>query len=176
MTCLLLQLRYLYVRSQPSRLSSEQVKTDSAGQSSTARKDLLLSWAKLCFGLTESVYITPCIIFSQIFLMTKGSKASMTIYVSIVFCIYNLRTYDRESFCWVWTWNFLHEILFPCRIQNLIKNGALRGLFSFYWSILLQGFDRKSRENVQKTLLRGSSYKMPKVKYYFFGSYILYIS
>ena len=47
------------------------------------------------------------------------------------------RKYDRESFCWVRTWNFLHEILFPYRFQNLIKNVTLRGLFSFYWPILL---------------------------------------
>ena len=32
-----------------------------------------------------------------------------------------LTTYDRESFCWVRTWNFLHEILFLCRIQNFSK-------------------------------------------------------
>ena len=50
---------------------------------------------------------------------------------------------------------------FPCRIQNLIKNGTSRGMFSFYWPILLY---RKSRENVQQMLFRGSSYKMPKVK------------
>ena len=43
--------------------------------------------------------------------------------------------------------------LFPCRIQNLIKNGTLLGLFSFYWPILLQGFDSKSGENVQKLSL-----------------------
>ena len=41
------------------------------------------------------------------------------------------------------------------------------GLFSFYWPIMLQGFGRKCRENVQKTLFEGSSYKMPKVKNYF---------
>ena len=44
------------------------------------------------------------------------------------------------------------------RIQNVIQNGTLRGLFSFYWPILLQGFDRKSRENVRKTLFKGSFY------------------
>ena len=55
----------------------------------------------------------------------------------------------------------------PCRIQNLIKNGTLRGLFSFYRPILFQGFDRKSRKNMRKTLFKGSSHEMPKVKNYF---------
>ena len=52
----------------------------------------------------------------------------------------------------------------------------LEDLFSFYWPILLYGFDSKSRENVQKkTLFRGSSYKMPKVKNYFLiNMYFIY--
>ena len=54
----------------------------------------------------------------------------------------------------------------PMRIQNLIKSDTLRGLISFHCPILLEGFHRKSRENVQKTLFRGSSYKTPKVKNY----------
>ena len=41
----------------------------------------------------------------------------------------------------------------PMQNSNLIKNGTLRGLFSFYWPILLKGFDSKSRENVQKPCL-----------------------
>ena len=49
------------------------------------------------------------------------------------------------------------------------------GAFSFHWTILSEGFDRKSRENVQKTLFRGSSYKMAKVKDYFWLIYTLSI-
>ena len=48
-------------------------------------------------------------------------------------------------------------------------------LFSFYWPILLYGFDHKSRENMQKTLFRGSPYKMLKVKKLFVGNlYFIY--
>ena len=59
--------------------------------------------------------------------------------------------------------------------KSLIKNGTLRSLFSFYWPILLYNFDRKSRENVQKTPFKGSSYKMPKVETIFQLIYTLSI-
>ena len=73
------------------------------------------------------------------------------------------------------TWNFLHEILFPCRIQNLIKNGTLLGLFSFYWPILLWGFDCKSKETCKKHCLEVAP-KNAKSKRLVFGKYILYLT
>ena len=44
-------------------------------------------------------------------------------YNNIFSCFF--RTWDRESFCWVRTWNYLNEIFFPYRIQNLTKSVAL---------------------------------------------------
>ena len=59
----------------------------------------------------------------------------------------------------------------PLSMHNskLDQNGTLRGLLSFYWPILLEGFDRKSRENLQKMLFKGSSNRMAKVKKLLFG-------
>ena len=46
----------------------------------------------------------------------------------------------------------------------MISYGAC---FHFIGLLLLQDFDRKCKENVQKALFKGSSYKMSKVKNYF---------
>ena len=48
----------------------------------------------------------------------------------------------------------LHEILFPCRIQNFIKNGTLRGLFSFYWPIFYKALTVKTENTCKKRCLK----------------------
>ena len=48
----------------------------------------------------------------------------------------------------------------PMQVQNLIKNDTLLVFILLAYFVIMHCCDRKSRENVQKTLFKGSSYEV----------------
>ena len=64
---------------------------------------------------------------------------------------------------------------YPMQKSKLDLKWYLTGLVFILLAYSVIRFDRESRENVQKTLFRGSSYKMPKVKTIFWLIYTLSI-